>query len=95
MSCRSYQRKSFVLDGTNDEEDVAEARGGSSDKVVSGFGGLTIVSAPDDTSWLGVRGIPLGFPTRLPQATPPRGSATLRSTLSGSLSTSQQPKMDL
>ena len=50
MSGRHFQRKSFVLDSTDKKKDVAEARGGSSDKVVSGLGGLTIVSAPDDTS---------------------------------------------
>ena len=61
MSGRCFQGKSFVLDGANNKEDGAEAHGGSMDKVVSGFGGLTIVSAPDDVSWVGIGGVWPGF----------------------------------
>ena len=75
-----------VLNGTDDKEDTAEAHGGSADKVASGFGGLTIVLAPDDMSWVGIMGVCLVFPSRLPQSAPPRGRTTPRATLLSSLS---------
>ncbi len=70
MSSSCFQRKLFILDSTDDEEDVTEAPGGSTYDAGSGLGGLTIIS-PDGTSWLGVGGggfhqvFPLVFPMLL------------------------------
>jgi hypothetical protein len=50
MSGSRYHHQPFVLDSSAAEEGARD----SADEVASGFGGLTIVSAPEDLSWLGV-----------------------------------------
>jgi hypothetical protein len=87
MSGGRYHRQPFVLDSSAAGE---EGAGDLADEVASGFGGLTIVSAPEDLSWLGV-GELLARP---PQPTLARTWLVMRSLaslLSMTLSVSEPP----
>ncbi len=50
MSGSRYHHQPFVLDSSAAEEGARD----SADEVASGFGGLTIVSSQENSSWLGV-----------------------------------------
>ena len=56
MPSRRYVRKPFVLDAAGAEGGEAARVDGLADEVASGLGGLTIVLAPDDSSWLKISG---------------------------------------
>ncbi len=60
------RRQPFCLDSPGDKGNGK--LGGLADEVSSGLGGLTIVSAPGDTSWLGVGGLPAQPPQSAPNS---------------------------
>jgi hypothetical protein len=72
MPTRRYYRQPFVLELPGDEGEEGARKEGLMDEVTSGLGGLTIVSAPDDMSWIGVG----GQPACLPLSAPARACAT-------------------
>ncbi len=72
----------FVLDESSDDDEVTGALGSLSDDLASGLGGLTIMSAANDTSWLGISGLP----ARPPQSAPARIHAPAARSSLGALS---------
>jgi hypothetical protein len=50
MPTHRYERQPFVLDLAGDEGEERASGETLTDAVASSFGGLTIVSAPDDSS---------------------------------------------
>jgi hypothetical protein len=82
MLAGRFSCKPLVLDVSKREEDAAGGEiEGMGDKVASGLGGMTIVSAHDDACWLGVE----GRLAHLPQSAPARGHAPPCSSFSGSI----------
>jgi hypothetical protein len=69
---RRYECQPFLLDLAGNEGEERASGETLTDTVASSFGGLTIVSAPDDSSWIGIG----GHPTCLPLSAPARARAT-------------------
>jgi hypothetical protein len=72
MPTHWYDCQPFVLESPGNEGEEGACKEGLTDEVTSGLGGLTIVSAPDNTSWIGVG----GQPARLPLSVPAHARAT-------------------
>jgi hypothetical protein len=66
MSGGCFRCDSIVLDETSNDDEVASALGSLPDDLESGLGGLTIMPAANDTSWLGIGGLH----ARPPQSAP-------------------------
>jgi hypothetical protein len=87
-TCR-YERQPFVLDLAGNEGEERASGETLTDAVVSSFGGLTIVSAPDDSSWIGVGGHPARLPLSAPAHT--RATRSFSSALLVTLSMTEPP----
>jgi hypothetical protein len=86
MAGRRFQCLPLDLDSIDNKADTAEDLGVTMDEVTSGLRGVTIISAPEDSSWLGIGRAPSSIPSQLPQSNPAWVCAPSCSVFSGSLS---------
>ncbi len=91
MPTHRYKCQPFVLESPGNEGEEGAREEGLTVEVASGLGGLTIVSAPDNMSWIGVGGQPAHLPLSAPAHT--RATRSFSSLLSVTLSMMEPPPL--
>ncbi len=83
----------FVLDESSNNDEVAGALGSLPCDLASSLGGLTIMSAANDTSWLGIGGLPARPPQSVPARIRAPAARSFPSALSVTSSMTESPPL--